>query len=63
VKISKECFKYTNSDKSKNNYCFDLFPNDGKVCAASKKECESQRDVFKAGKSGSRVGSECYKIK
>lgn len=63
VRISKECFRSTSTDKSSNNWCFDFFPKgDGKVCFGSKKECESQREMFKAGRNFSRVGSECYKL-
>jgi hypothetical protein len=63
VRISKECSRSTFSDKSSDNWCFDLFPaGDGKVCAGSKKECESQRENLKASRNFARVGSECYKL-
>lgn len=63
VKITKDCFKSTNSDKSTNNYCWDLRPTgNGKECYGSKKECESGREKSKAGFSWYRVGSECYKL-
>jgi hypothetical protein len=63
VRIGKECSRSTFSDKSSNNWCFDFFPTgDGKTCFGSKKECETSREMFKAGKHFSRVGSECYKL-
>lgn len=63
VRITKECFRATSTDKSSNNWCFDFFPHgDGKSCAGSKKECESQRDMMKASRNFARVGSECYKL-
>lgn len=63
AKVTKECFKSTNSDKSTNNYCWDIRPaGDGKQCFGSKKECESNREKALAGKNYFRVGSECYKL-
>ena len=62
VKITKDCFKSTNSDKSTNNYCWDLRPTGNGKCYGSKKECESGREKSKAGFSWYRVGSECYKL-
>ncbi len=45
AKITKDCFKSTNSDKSTNDYCWDSRPaSDGKQCFGSKKECESARE-------------------
>lgn len=63
VKITKGCTRVTNSDKSTNNYCYDILPNDGIVCWSSKKECESQRELATASLKGFRTGPECYKIK
>jgi hypothetical protein len=63
VRITKECFRSTSTDKTSSNWCFDFFPTgDGKQCAGSKKECESQREMMKASRNFARVGSECYKL-
>jgi hypothetical protein len=63
AKITKECFKSINSDKSTNNYCWDLRPaGDGKECFSSKKEWESNREKSAHGKNYYRVGEVCYKL-
>jgi hypothetical protein len=64
VKIDKECYRATSSDKTTNNYCYDSAPapTTAKSCFGSKKECESVRDGARASTHWYRVGSECYKL-
>ena len=58
--VVKNCFKVTNSDKSTNNYCFDV--EGGPSCFGSKKACQSNREAVLASFNGFRVSSQCYKV-
>ncbi len=58
--IVKNCFKVTNSDKSTNNYCYDI--EGGPSCFGSKKACQTTREAVLASFNGFRISSECYKV-